>query len=257
VKLSKPGQVLILLMLTLASVSAGAAEEPVLDPDVDIVLTTMGAMLTASESFRFTAENTMDDVVDGIRSPQSAWVTRFTVRRPDRLLVRHSDADSRKTFYYDGESVAMHYVDQDLYTRLDAPATIDDTLDTILFDYGIVLPVADLVYNDSYEVLTSSLEASFYAGLQQVHGVSCHHLVFYEEAVDWQLWVEDGDRPLPRKMMITYRDIPGSPTVTCYFLDWEFSVPTPDALFGFVPGAGVDEIEIMAALDIGEAEVTR
>ncbi len=240
-----------LLILMLATTVA-AADEPILDPDVDIVLTTMGAMLSAAESFRFTAENTSDDVVDGIRSPQGAWVTEFTVRRPDRLLVRQRSSDDNKIFYYDGQTVALHFTDKDLYTRFDAPETIDETLDMILFEYGIVLPVADMVYNDSYAVLTSALVASSYAGLQQVHGVSCHHLVFNEETVDWQLWVEDGDRPLPRKLLIHYREVPGSPTVTCFFQEWEFSSPTPDILFEFEPGAGVDAIATTKAVEFAE-----
>jgi hypothetical protein len=257
VKSSQLRGVLSLLTLVLAVISAGAADEPVLDPDVDIVLTTMGAMLTAAESFRFTAENTADIVVDDIWSPQSAWTTKFTVRRPDRLLVLQSSSDDDKTFYYDGKSVALHFLDLDMYTRIEAPAIIDEALDMILHDYGIILPVADMIYNDCYEVLTSKLEGSYYGGLQQVVGVSCHHLVFNEETIDWQLWVEDGDRPLPRKMMITYRQAEGSTTVTSYFLDWEFSAPTPDALFDFEPGSGVDEIKTMAVVDRATGEVAR
>ena len=44
-----------------------------------------------------------------------------------------------------------------------------------------------------------------------INGVECDYLAFRTEDVDWQIWVEDGERALPRKVVITFKDQPGYP----------------------------------------------
>jgi len=51
--------------------------------------------------------------------------------------------------------------------------------------------------------------------------------------MDVQLWVENGLFPLLRKVVITYRDEPGSPQFTAYLTDWDFSPHLPDSVFKF------------------------
>jgi hypothetical protein len=41
--------------------------------------------------------------------------------------------------------------------------------------------------------------------------VLCDHLAFRQLDTDWQLWVEKGSRPLPRKIVITTRYEVGDP----------------------------------------------
>ncbi len=50
--------------------------------------------------------------------------------------------------------------------------------------------------------------------MSEVDGRPCHHLAFGQEHIDWQLWIEDGDRPLPRKLVVIYKNDPGVPRYT-------------------------------------------
>jgi hypothetical protein len=47
-----------------------------------------------------------------------------------------------------------------------------------------------------------------------IDGVECEHLAFRNFDTDWQLWVEVGDRPIPRKLVITSKTISGGPQYT-------------------------------------------
>ncbi len=53
------------------------------------------------------------------------------------------------------------------------------------------MPLAELLYSDVYEGLTKNVQAGFYFGMSEVDGVPCHHLVFVQESIDWQVWIED------------------------------------------------------------------
>ena len=48
-------------------------------------------------------------------------------------------------------------------------------------------------------------------GSDLVEGVLCDHLAFSRDDTDWQVWIEAGERPVPRKLVITSIDLPGTP----------------------------------------------
>ena len=45
--------------------------------------------------------------------------------------------------------------------------------------------------------------------LSKVQGQLCHHLAFRQEDIDWQIWIENGPTPLPRKFLITDKKAKG------------------------------------------------
>ena len=65
-----------------------------------------------------------------------------------------------------------------VYGHIEVPETIDAALDAILQDYGIVQPLADLLYSDVYAVLSEGITYGRYLGIHRAAGVPCHHLVF-------------------------------------------------------------------------------
>ena len=73
------------------------------------------------------------------------------------------------------------------------------------------------------------------------------HLAFHQQGVDWQLWVERGDRPLPRKLVITTLDEPSQPQHEAV-LTWDLSPAIDDSLFAFVPPTGAGRI-VLAETD--------
>ena len=44
-----------------------------------------------------------------------------------------------------------------------------------------------------------------------VNGVDCEYLAFRKADIDWQIWIADGDGPIPLRYVITSKDMPGSP----------------------------------------------
>ena len=70
--------------------------------------------------------------------------------------------------------------------------------------------------------------------------------MFSQEVIDWQIWIEDGPRPVPRKLLITYKEEPGSPQYVARLSDWDFQPCLSDHYFRFQPPKGSDEIEFLA-----------
>ena len=82
-------------------------------------------------------------------------------------------------------------------------------------------------------------------GLHKVRGVPCHHLAFDGDEVQLQVWIDAGDKPLPRKVVLNHKNLPGSPQWTAYLSDWNFSPQLNDNLFAFTPPQGAEKIKFV------------
>jgi hypothetical protein len=83
-------------------------------------------------------------------------------------------------------------------------------------------------------------------------GVECEHLAFRSPDLDWQLWVEIGARPIPRKYVITSKHVAGAPQYTLRIKEWKTDVPVAADAFAFKPPADAKRVELVALTDIDE-----
>ena len=54
------------------------------------------------------------------------------------------------------------------------------------------------------------------------------------------------DQAVPRRLIVTYRLLPGQPNFIAEFSDWKFA-PAPDTDFVFQPPAGFQQVELKPA----------
>jgi hypothetical protein len=211
--------------------STKAQEEPVVAEWADGVLREMGDYLKAADQFSFHMEVTFDNVLPSGQKLQYAGSVDASVRRPNRLYSEF-DGDLRSTiFWYDGENFTFLDRKRDVYSTQPSPPTLDATVDHIMDKYGFSIPLSDLAFSDPYASLMENVHFGLYVGLHSVDGVRSHHLAFVKKHIDWQIWIEDGKQPVPRKMVITYKTLPGSPQYTAVFSEWDMATRLPDSLF--------------------------
>ena len=89
------------------------------------------------------------------------------------------------------------------------------------------------------------LQSGYYIGLSDVDGVNCHHLAFSQPKVDWQLWIEAGEKPLPKKLVITYKGLPGVPEYRAIYSHWNFEPKFREGQFTFTPPEKAVKIDFM------------
>ena len=106
-------------------------------------------------------------------------------------------------------------------------------------------PAGDLIYSNAYEALTEDVVSGSYVSLSIVDGIRCHHLAFRGNEVDWQIWIDDGDKPLPRKFIITSKWMTGAPQYTVLVKSWNLSPELTDDYFTFAPPKGAEKIDFI------------
>jgi hypothetical protein len=241
------GGALVLFVMSDRSVVAQEQEppsKPFRDPRAERILKEMSDYLRASRAFTLRTETTFEEVLPSGQKLQFSAVNDVAVKRPNRMRAdRQGDLRSIR-FYYDGKRITIYSLNENVYSSFAAPPTIDSALDVAMKKYGLSAPLADLVYANPHAILMEKVEGAMYVGLHTAAGVRCHHLAFTQKNLDWQIWIEDGEQLVPRRVVITYKNDPGVPQFTAVISKWNFSARLPERLFTFEPPDVADQIEI-------------
>jgi hypothetical protein len=236
------GSWLPVFVLSITRVSASSAEKPV-EPKVEEELREMGDFLAKHSRFAFKAEVSLDEFHEtGLKVQKSAQRT-MAVRRPGHIVTSVDGDWGDRSAWYDGKTISVLDRRHNTYSVLEAPESIDAMLDFVADEYDIVLPLSDFIRTDVDESLTSAAMFGTYVGLHTVDGVLCHHLALANDFLEWQIWIDAGEEPLPRKMVINYKDEPGEPQFTARFLSWNLSPELPDELFQFSPPENAQKMD--------------
>jgi hypothetical protein len=148
------------------------------------------------------------------------------------------------SIWYDGKKITLMDPRTTFYAQADGPATIDETVMFLVEKFQAPLPMAMLLISDIAKKATEGLKTGFEAGVVMVNGIKCHQLAFTEDDADWQLWIEDGPNPLPRRLSVTYKKIEGSPHVSISFSDWNLDAVIPANTFVFHMPDGATKVDV-------------
>jgi hypothetical protein len=223
--------------------TAAAGEDPV-DPQAVLALVRMSAFLTSLETFRATSTSTLDVVTLDEQKVQLDAVTHYLVKRPGIMIDLVNDQKSRQ-FYYDGAHFTVFAPQLGYYATVPAPPTNREFLASLYDKTGIQLPLEDLFrWADQDRSDIDKLTSAFSVGTATIDGVATDHWAFRSADFDWEIWIEQGDRPLPRKYVLIDRTDPALPAFTAR-LSWEINPVLDPAAFTFAPRS--DSIAIRLA----------
>jgi hypothetical protein len=166
-------------------------------------------------------------------------------RRPDKLRINGDGDVESKQLIFDGKTLTLYDKDKNHYGALEIAGDIDAALEKAGKEYGVRVGLAELGANRLAEHANQGLTNALYVGESKVRGVPCHHLAFDKEKVHYQVWIDAGDKPLLRKVVVTQKQLPSGPQWTAYFSDWNFAPQLADNLFTFTPPEGAQKIKFM------------
>ncbi len=226
-----------------AAPGAQAVKEAI--PDPKAIIQQSCEFLKKQPKFSFKAEVTNDRVYAGGKKLQFGMEVAAFFQRPDHLKIDGDGDLESKELVFDGKTLTLYDKYQNHYATIDVPGDIDGALDKAYKEYGLRVGLAEL---GSAKLCRHALERmahALYVGRHVVRGVSCHHLAFDRKDRLFQLWIEVGDKPVLRKIVVTRKNEPGSPQWTAYLSDWNFAPAFAENLFTFVPPEGAQKIKFM------------
>lgn len=214
-----------------------------IDPKAEKLLRASTDYVAGLQRFSIDTRSTLDVVLKSGQKIQFDNATRVSVQRPNKLRAERIGDLVNQVIYYDGKSFTLHNPDEKVYATVAAPSTLEEMLDFARTKLDIVAPAADLIYKNAYEILTEGATTGFVVGKGVIEGVRCDHLAFRAPHVDLQIWIQEGGQPLPRKMVITTKDVDNAPQFTVVATKWNLAPKFTDSIFSFKPPKGVQQVE--------------
>lgn len=241
----------LLAVIVLAPYEARAED------DAKAILKKMSDYIAGQQNFSLAYDSDVEVITPDLQKIQFTNSGKMVVSRPDKVWAERQGGYSDVALFLDGKALTVFGKHLNAYAQSSAPGPIDATIDALRNDFGAEMPGADLVLSNVYEALSEGVLDARHIGEGVVDGVECEHLAFRNEDTDWQLWVEKGERPIPRKYVITSKAVAAAPQYTLLIKDWKEGQAAADA-FAFAAPADakkVDFKELKAMDEIPEGVV--
>jgi hypothetical protein len=191
-------------------------------------------------------------VTPSVEKIQFSASGEVTVSRPNRFRISRTGGYADVELISDGSTVTVFDRGGNRYAQVPAAGTFDEVVDRLRSEAPVELPGADLLVSKPYEELMAGVLEAKHVGRGVVEGVECEHLAFRNLDTDWQIWIEVGERPVPRKYVITSKAVGAAPQYTLRLREWKTGAGTAPDAFAFKPPAGSSGVAISLLNDIDE-----
>jgi hypothetical protein len=214
---------------------------PAITPAAMEALDRMGVFLRAQQNAEIESEQTTDDILASGQKVQYAGRVKLKIQRPDRMAAEIVSDRKNEQMFYDGTTFTVYQPKVGYYASFAAPPDLQGLVNVLEQRYGIDLPLADLFRWGTDTSQTAAIQRATYLGKSNVKGVTCAHYAYRQADVDWEIWIEEGAQPLPRKLVITTTSEKSQPQHTA-IMTWNLA-PKPDPLaFTFAPPPNAQRI---------------
>jgi hypothetical protein len=194
----------------------------------------MGSYLRTLTTFRVKSVETIDSVLDSGQTVQTQSVVDILAVRPNRIYAEITADDMHPFLLYDGKNFTVYGQQVNYYATVPAPPTIAELIDLLDNRYGIDMPLVDLFYWGSPQTTTEAITSAIDIGPSTIEGTTCEQYAFRQDGLDWQVWIQQGDFPLPRKLVLTTLTDDARPRHS-RTMTWDLAPSFNDEAFTFDP----------------------
>jgi hypothetical protein len=228
-------------LATSASAQSGDAEK---------LLKGMADYVAGQKTLAVTFDSDIEVITNNLQKIQFTSSGQVQLSRPDKLRATRTGGYRDVEIVFDGKMLTVNNKDGKDYAQIEAAGTAEELIDVLREKHGVVAPGADLLLSNVFNVMMADVVEAVVIGKGVIDGVECDHLAFRNVETDWQIWIESGAKPIPRKYVITSKGIGEAPQYTLRIKDWKTDVPA-DA-FAFKPDPSFKRIALGDLSDIDE-----
>jgi hypothetical protein len=200
--------------------------------DAGQILKAMSDYLGSQKTISASYDTSIEVITPDLEKIQFNSSGTFVLARPNQIHATRTGGYADIELFFDGKTLTVYGKNINGYAQLETPGSVEQLIGT-LRSHAVAVPGADLLRPDVYDGMMQRAISAKDIGLGVINGVECNHLAFRAQDVDWQLWVETGANPIPRKYVITSKAIGGGPQYTLVIKDWKTDAPADAATFAF------------------------
>jgi hypothetical protein len=218
--------------------------------DAEKLLKSMSDYVASQKAISVTYDSDIEVITSRLQKIQFTSSGQVQLSRPDKLRATRTGGYRDVEIVFDGKVLTVNNKDGKDYAQIEAAGTAEELVDVLREKHGVVAPGADLLLTNVFNVMMNDVVEAAVIGKGVIDGVECDHLAFRNIETDWQIWIEAGTKPIPRKYVITSKGIGEAPQYTLRIKDWKTDVAA-DA-FAFKPDPAAKKIALGELGDIDE-----
>lgn len=243
---------LVAIVCLMAFSQAQFAVAQTTDDGARKILKGMATYLAGQKVISATFDADIEVITPTLQKIQFTSSGELLISRSDGLRARRSGGYSEVELVFDGTTATILGRHNNTFAQIKAPGSIDQLVHRLRDEFGVTMPGADLLLAGVYEELLGDATEVQHIGHGVIDGKDCDHLAFRGAEVDWQLWVEIGPHPIPRKYVITSKAVTGAPQYTLRVKSWTTGAPTAPDAFAFKAPAGAKSVDVKLLADFDE-----
>lgn len=241
--------------------AAETNESPVIEPGSGKILLNLVNHVQGLKSFSVDVQLMMIMEAEGFRQ-ETTTTYGFAIQRPDKVALRHKRGMPTMSIVSDGKKKWVYLPIQNRYAEDEAPKRVEDVVGQentalILAEWGMFL-LDSLIAADAHARIMEGVQRVELAGAEDVDGMKCDRLKFRQKDFDWDIWVTQGEKPLPvrveGRMPQSYgtmgdqvASIKGMKGMfVTRFQNWSVATNLADETFAFAPPAGAQMMDAPA-----------
>lgn len=229
------------------ALGAGAQEN-----DAAKLLKTMSDYITNVKTISISYDSSIEVITPDLQKIQFNGSGKLLLERPDKLRATRVGGYVDAEIVFDGKTFTVLNRADETYAQSTMSMSVDQLINKLRNEYSLEAPGADLLISHPYNQLIAGVRDAKHIGRAVVDGIECEHLAFRNHDTDWQIWIETGLKPIPRKYVITSKTIAGAPQYTLVVRDWKSNVSPAANAFAFKSRAGAKKVELKQLADIDE-----
>jgi hypothetical protein len=210
--------------------------------DADKILKAMSDYIASQKTLSVTFDSDIEVITPELEKLQFTSSGKVQLSRPEKLRATRTGGYADVELVFDGKTLTINSKPNNTYAQVEAAGSDDQLIDLLRDKYGVTAPGADLLFSNVFDVMTADVIDARHIGRGVIDGVECEHLAFRNLDTDWQIWIEIGARPIPRKYVITSKSVAAAPQYTLRIKEWRTDVPA-DA-FAFKPSQGAKKVDV-------------
>lgn len=216
------------------------------------ILMQMARYLAGMPSFRVSLRTGYDALQPSGQKIEFQESRTVTLSRPARLHIEGERSDGAKSYtVFTGKEILLVDFANKVYATAPQPGSLDDTIVHFVRDLGMRLPLAAMLLGRLPAEFEERVRSVDYVEKSNITSTASHHLAARTDTVDFQVWVSDGNQPLPQRVVLTYRDAPGQPQFWAEFFNWNLAPAMDEAMFSAAVPQGLQKVAFAAQLPRG------
>lgn len=216
------------------------------------ILKGMASYLAGQKVISATFDADIEVITPALQKIQFTSSGELLLNRASGLRARRSGGYAEVELVFDGTTATILGHHNNTYAQIKAPGSVDQLIHRLRDEYAVTMPGADLLLAGVYQELMGDATEVMHIGQGVIDGKDCDHLAFRGPEVDWQLWVEIGANPIPRKYVITSKAVTGAPQYTLRVKNFTTGGAAGSDAFAFKAPAGAKMVDVKSLAGFDE-----